>query len=223
MDIDERLGHVPLVAILRAPDASGFLPVVEVLYDSGFRGVEVTLTTAGAWQCIQDLRSSMPPDLLVGAGSLRRARDLVSASEAGAQFFVSQFASSELRDAAAGLGLDYIPGALTPTEVNACRTGGAVIIKVSPVGPIGGVAYVRELVAPMPDARLFVTGGVCVQDVVGYLDAGAAVVGLSRDLLGDALLPGADLEGLGIRAERVVQAVAVRSLASSSHRVEAAR
>jgi 2-dehydro-3-deoxyphosphogluconate aldolase/(4S)-4-hydroxy-2-oxoglutarate aldolase len=213
-DIGERLGDVPLVAILRAPDPARFLPVVEVLYHCGMRAVEITLTTAGAVECIQELRSSMPSDLLVGAGSLRSSSDLLAAHDAGAQFVVSQFASVELRDAADALGVDYIPGALTPTEVALCRAAGAAVVKLSPVGPVGGIAYLVELLAPMPDARIFVTGGVKVDDVVGYVDAGAAVVGLSRDLLRDALSPDGDLAALAGRARTAVDAVMTRSLSS---------
>jgi 2-dehydro-3-deoxyphosphogluconate aldolase/(4S)-4-hydroxy-2-oxoglutarate aldolase len=222
-DIGERLGEVPLVAILRALDTDRFASVVEVLYDCGIQAVEITLTTAGAVECIEELRSSMPSDLLVGAGSLRSSGDLLAAHEAGAQFFVSQFASAELRDAADALGAEYVPGALTPTEVAMCRSAGAAVVKLSPVGPVGGVDYVRELLAPMPDARLFVTGGVTVQDVAGYLDAGAAVVGLSRHLLGDALGPGGDLAGLAERARTAVRAAGMPSLRPSRSEAEVVR
>ncbi|MDP1910815.1 MAG: hypothetical protein Q8K85_21150, partial [Hyphomicrobium sp.] len=39
------------------------------------------------------------------------------------------------------------------------------------------------------------------------IDATAAVVGISRDLTRDALLPDGDLEGLAERAERVIRSV----------------
>jgi 2-dehydro-3-deoxyphosphogluconate aldolase/(4S)-4-hydroxy-2-oxoglutarate aldolase len=220
--ISERLGDLPLIAILRAQDATRFSSVVHVLYDAGFRAVEVTLTTVGAIECIRELRSAAPRDLLVGAGSLRTAADLIAAHDAGAEFFVSQFASPELRATADALSADYIPGALTPTEVAMCRAAGAGLVKVSPVGPVGGVTYVSELVAPMPDARLFVTGGVKADEVVAYLDAGAAVVGLSRDLLGDALVSGGDLAALARRAQTAVRAVATRTVAATHIGMEVA-
>ena len=203
------LADVPLVAILRARDASRFEPAVRVLQDAGVRAVEVTLTTIDAVDCIRHLRAAMP-ELLVGAGTLRSRADVLAAREAGAQFFVSQTASRELRKAAAELGVEYIPGAVTPTEVSRCRAHGASIVKISPVGPVGGVSYVRELLAPMPDAQVFATGDVRLEDVVGYLDAGAAVVGLSRHLLRDSLEPDGDLIALGARTAATVREVRAR-------------
>jgi 2-dehydro-3-deoxyphosphogluconate aldolase/(4S)-4-hydroxy-2-oxoglutarate aldolase len=104
-----------------------------------------------------------------------------------------------------------------------CRAAGAAVVKVSPVGPVGGVPYVRELLTPMPDARLFVTGGVRVGDIVGYLDAGAAIIGLSRDLLGDALEPRGDLTALATRTRTAVDSVATRSVASALLETEEVR
>ncbi len=221
-NIAEILADRPLVAILRARDSSRFEPAVRVLHRAGIRAVEVTLTTTGAVDCIRHLRSAMP-ELLVGAGTLRSRADVLAAGEAGAQFFVSQTASRELRKAAAELGVEYIPGALTPTEVSRCRAHGAAIVKISPVGPVGGVSYVRELLAPMPDAQVFATGDVRLEDVVGYLDAGAAVVGLSRHLLRDSLDPDGDLAGLGARAAATVREVRARHRAKQNMEVEVGR
>lgn len=222
-NIAEVLADVPLIAILRARDASRFEHAVHVLHGAGIRAVEVTLTTTGAVDCIRHLRSVMPPELLVGAGTLRSRADLLAAREAGAQFFVSQTSSRELRKAAAELGVEYIPGALTPTEVSRCRAHGAAIVKVSPVGPVGGVSYVRELLAPMPDAQVFATGDVRLEEVVGYLDAGAAVVGLSRHLLRDSLDPDGELAGLGARAAATVREVRTRHHAKHNAEEEAGR
>ena len=222
-NIAEILADAPLVAILRARDASRFEPAVRVLHRAGIRAVEVTLTTTGAVDCIRHLRSVMPPELLVGAGTLRSRADVLAAREAGAQFFVSQTASRELRKAAAELSVEYIPGALTPTEVSKCRAHGAGIVKISPVGPVGGVSYVRELLAPMPDAQVFATGDVLLEDVIGYLDAGAAMVGLSRHLLGDSLEPDGDLAALGARAASIVGAVRARHHAKQYSEEEVGR
>jgi 2-dehydro-3-deoxyphosphogluconate aldolase / (4S)-4-hydroxy-2-oxoglutarate aldolase len=50
--------------------------------------------------------------------------------------------------------LCYIPGALTPTEVISAWNRGVPTVKVSPIGPLGGLDYFRELLMPMPDVAV---------------------------------------------------------------------
>jgi 2-dehydro-3-deoxyphosphogluconate aldolase/(4S)-4-hydroxy-2-oxoglutarate aldolase len=80
------------------------------------------------------------------------------------------------------------------------------MVKVSPIGPLGGVSYLRELRGPLPDVAFMPTGGVTVEAAAQYLDAGAVAVGVSGALLEDVLL-GGDLSALAARAERLVSIV----------------
>jgi hypothetical protein len=62
-----------------------------------------------------------------------------------------------------------------------------------------------------------------LEDVVGYLDAGAAVVGLSRHLLRDSLEPDGDLTELGQRAAATVSEVRARHHAKQHSEEEVGR
>jgi 2-dehydro-3-deoxyphosphogluconate aldolase / (4S)-4-hydroxy-2-oxoglutarate aldolase len=103
-------------------------------------------------------------------------------------------------------GLPVVPGALTPTEVAAAWGAGATAVKVFPVSAVGGPAYVRAVRAPLPEVPLVPTGGVGIDDIGAYLDAGAAAVGLGSPLLGDAGDPHGDLAALADRTRRAVAA-----------------
>jgi 2-dehydro-3-deoxyphosphogluconate aldolase/(4S)-4-hydroxy-2-oxoglutarate aldolase len=91
-----------------------------------------------------------------------------------------------------------IPGALTPTEVEAAWRAGADLVKLFP-GSLGGPRYVRELLAPLADVPLLVTGGITADNAADYLRAGAAAVGAGSSLGGAPDLAGA--------ARRLVDAV----------------
>jgi hypothetical protein len=54
-----------------------------------------------------------------------------------------------------------------------------------PVHAVTGPAYVRDLLAPMPDLPLFATGGVTLEDVRPYAKAGARAVAVGSALFGD--------------------------------------
>ena len=123
---------------------------------------------------------------------------------------MSQVFRRPLVDAAAARGVPFFPGALTPTEILDAWESGVPAVKVSPIGPVGGLAYFDNLRGPLPDILMMPTGGVELDEVSAYLDKGAVAVGLSGSLIVDALLPGGDLAALAERAERAVAAVYAR-------------
>jgi 2-dehydro-3-deoxyphosphogluconate aldolase/(4S)-4-hydroxy-2-oxoglutarate aldolase len=79
------------------------------------------------------------------------------------------------------LGIPAIPGALTPTEVETAWRAGAAMVKLFPAG-LGGPGYVRDLLAPLRDVPLIVTGGVDASNARAFLDAGAVAVGVGSAL-----------------------------------------
>ena len=105
----------------------------------------------------------MLPEALVGVGTVRTVEHLRAASEAGAEFAVSQIFSPELAAAARKQQIPFIPGALTPTEVVTAWNAGVPAVKVSPIGPLGGVNYLKELRGPLPDIAMMPTGGVTLE------------------------------------------------------------
>ncbi len=204
----ERLARERLIAILRAPDADRFVAVAHALYDAGWRGIEVTLTTAGALEAIAEIRAALPADAWVGAGTVMTPADVQAVHAAGAQFAVSPVLDDGSVAAAGRLGLPFVPGALTPTEIVAAWRAGCPAVKVSPVVSVGGPGYLAQVGAFLPGIPLLPTGGVRPEEVPAYLRAGAAGVGLGGPLLGDALGPGGDLRALTLRAADVVAGLA---------------
>jgi 2-dehydro-3-deoxyphosphogluconate aldolase/(4S)-4-hydroxy-2-oxoglutarate aldolase len=194
-----------VVAVLRAPTAKHFVAACEVLRDAGITCFEYTLTTQGALEALAETRAAIP-DAVVGLGTVRTAQHLAAAAEAGAAFAVSQVFFPELVAAAQAHRIPYVPGTLTPTEVVSAWNTGVPAVKVSPIGPVGGVTYLTELRVPMPDVAIMPTGGVTLEAAGEYLDAGAVAVGVSGALFEDALL-GGDLETLKKRARQLVSSV----------------
>lgn len=217
-DLVARLGPRPVVAILRAPDADRFVAVSEVLWEAGFRCLEFTLTTRGALDAAREVRAALPDDLLLAVGTVRTEQHVREAVDAGADFLVSQVLRPALVDLARDRGVPFVPGALTPKEILDAWETGVPAVKVSPIGPLGGVEYLDQLRAPLPDIPMMPTGGVGVDEIDDYLARGAAAVGLSGPLLGDALLPGGDLDALAERARRATGATGAAAIGATSAR-----
>jgi 2-dehydro-3-deoxyphosphogluconate aldolase/(4S)-4-hydroxy-2-oxoglutarate aldolase len=150
---------------------------VERLHAAGIALVEITLDSDGALAAIRRHRGCL-------AGTVRTAADVDAAVEAGAAAVVSPGLVPAVVARARELGVPAIPGALTPSEIEAAWQAGAAMVKLFPAS-LGGPQYVRDLLAPLADVPLIVTGGVDSGNARAFLDAGAVAVGAGSSLLRD--------------------------------------
>jgi 2-dehydro-3-deoxyphosphogluconate aldolase / (4S)-4-hydroxy-2-oxoglutarate aldolase len=199
----ERLAASKVIAILRAEDTCYFPDVAQVLYDSGVRVFEATLTTPGALAAIGAMRLELGADAMVGAGSVRKQSDVDACVTAGAEFLITSTYSPKALDRAQAYGLPVVYEALTPTEIDAAWGRGAAAVKVFPVAQVGGPDYITAVRAPLPEIPLVPAGGVRLSDVDDYLGAGAFAVAAGSPLTGDALA-GGRLDELAKRASELV-------------------
>lgn len=140
---------------------------------------------------ITGLREHLGDDVLVGAGTVTTLERFSRSVACGAQFIVSPAFDAEIVDMARDADLPVVPGALTPTEVLAAWRGGATVVKLFPVGPLGP-GYVRTLLEPLAEVTVMCNGLVTIADAPEFLRAGAAAVGMGATLFGD-------LEPTGVR------------------------
>jgi 2-dehydro-3-deoxyphosphogluconate aldolase/(4S)-4-hydroxy-2-oxoglutarate aldolase len=194
-----------IVAIVRAATGEWVDAAVDSLVEAGITCIELTLTMPGAIASIQALVSRLGNDACVGAGTVLTRLQARECIDAGARFLVSPSLVPDVVEAASDDGIPCLPGALTPTEIVAAWTSGAAAVKLFPAS-VGGVRYLRDVRAPLPDVPLIPTGGVGLEHVADYLRAGAIAVGLGSPLFQDAL-DGGDLTTLATRAARLHDAV----------------
>ena len=85
--------------------------------------------------------------------------------------------------------------------------GGADILKVFPAD-VGGPGYLRALHGPLPQVKLLPTGGVDLETLGGFFDAGACAVGLGSSLVEKQAVATGDMARIRELAEAYVAAVA---------------
>ena len=105
-----------IVAVATLERAADALPLADALCAGGVRVLEITLRTAAASAAIEQLRKARP-DAIVGAGTVRDARTLSAARDAGAQFVVSPGFTRALHEAASVGALPWLPGVATASEI----------------------------------------------------------------------------------------------------------
>jgi 2-dehydro-3-deoxyphosphogluconate aldolase/(4S)-4-hydroxy-2-oxoglutarate aldolase len=78
-----------------------------------------------------------------------------------------------------------MPGAATICEVIEAMECGAEIVKVFP-GEILGPPFVKAVKGPLPQAHLMPTGGVSLENVGQWINAGSVAIGVGGNLTAGA-------------------------------------
>lgn len=173
------LGRERASAIIRTKDQRSAAEGMEAAVRAGFKVIEFTLTIPGALELIHEFSANRA--LVVGAGTVLQPDEAQAAVSAGASFLVSPVVDSYLLEAATDLGVAVMPGAHTPTELWRAYQLGAPLQKLFPA-PVGGPAWLRTVLGPMPFLRVVPTQGVEADNVAKWLEAGAFAVGFTSAL-----------------------------------------
>jgi 2-dehydro-3-deoxyphosphogluconate aldolase / (4S)-4-hydroxy-2-oxoglutarate aldolase len=173
----QRLSDATVIAIFRMREPQHAIEGAGAVVRGGFEAVEVTMNAPGATDALVEIAGRI--DAIVGAGTVVAAEQIKEAYDAGAEFIVTPVVSPEIVEAAHGLGLPVVMGASTPTEIFTARKAGADWVKVFPAEALGGPDYIEYVLGPLDDIPLMVTGGLTPENYLGYLDAGAELVGFT--------------------------------------------
>jgi len=185
------LCDVGIVPVVRAKSADVLVDLSKALIAGGVPVAEVTLTVPGAIDGIRKLVATFGKDLLVGVGSVTRVEQVEEAVAAGAEFVVGPVLIPEVIAAARKCGKVVVPGALTPTEAFQAHTLGADIVKIFPAS-VGGPAYFKAILAPMPFLKLMPTGGVDLDTAGAFIKAGAVTLGAGTSLVDNVAIQKGD-------------------------------
>ncbi len=175
----ERTGIVAAIRVYSAPEA---LFAVDAVVAGGIDVVEITLTVPQATKVIANLVKDVP-DVVVGAGGIQDIAEASECLDAGAQFLTSDGLKPPIIEFAVKKGVTVFPGALTPTEVMTAWEARADFVKVVPCAQIGGETYISSLRKMFPDIPLIAAGGVTEKNASKFIFAGAAALGIGRELL----------------------------------------
>jgi 2-dehydro-3-deoxyphosphogalactonate aldolase len=191
------LPDLPLVAILRGLDPVDAAAVGRVLFDAGWRLLEVPLNRPGALDAIRILVEMAPPDAIVGGGTMLSVADVDAVAQAGGRLFVSPNCNPTVIAHARASGMLCAPGVATPTEAFAALDAGAHALKLFPaesIGPAGLKAMKSVLPAGTP---LWPVGGVAPEQIAAWKAAGATGAGIGSQLF----TLGVTLDDLAARAQ----------------------
>ncbi|TYC49083.1 bifunctional 4-hydroxy-2-oxoglutarate aldolase/2-dehydro-3-deoxy-phosphogluconate aldolase [Weissella muntiaci] len=172
-----------VIAVVRASSAAMAERIVEALVAGGITGIELTFTVPQADQVIEKLVNQYAgTDVVVGAGTVLDAITARLAIMAGAEFLVSPSFDVETAKIANLYQIPYMAGAMTITEMRSALEYGVDIVKLFP-GSEASPAMVKAVKAPMPQLNVMPTGGVNLDNMSEWFDAGVVAVGVGGSLL----------------------------------------
>jgi 2-dehydro-3-deoxyphosphogluconate aldolase/(4S)-4-hydroxy-2-oxoglutarate aldolase len=164
----EVMQDAPVIPVIVLGDVAHAVPLARALVAGGIRMLEVTLRTPAALQCIEAIAREVP-EAVAGAGTVRNAGDAQASVKAGARFIVSPGYTSALGRACKELGVAFLPGVATGSEIMAAQDDGYTQLKFFPAVPSGGVPMLKAWQGPFADVSFCPTGGITAANARDFL------------------------------------------------------
>lgn len=183
LDVLNRILNTGLVAIIRADVADHAERIAEACAKGGVTVLEITFTVPGAAKVIEALSKQYAGEMIVGAGTVLDPETARIAILSGAKFVVSPALNGETARLCNRYQIPHMPGTGTVKEIIEAMEAGADIIKIFPSEGLGP-GFVKAVRSPLPQAQLMPTGGVSLDNVTDWIQAGCVAVGVSGHLTG---------------------------------------
>jgi 2-dehydro-3-deoxyphosphogluconate aldolase/(4S)-4-hydroxy-2-oxoglutarate aldolase len=167
-----------VVAVVRGKTPEEAISISEAAIEGGFRAIEVTYTTPAAEKVFEALRGS---DGVIGAGTVLDSETARHAILNGAEFVVSPHFDKNIALICNRYSIPYLPGCMTITEIMTALEYGCDIVKLFPANRFDP-SFIGAVNGPLPQVRIMPTGGVNLDNVGAWLEAGAVAAGIGSDL-----------------------------------------
>ena len=173
---------MPLVAILRGLQPERAADVAGVLFEAGFRALEVPLNRPGAIDAIATLVRMAPTDAWIGAGTVLDVAQVDAVGDTGATLIVSPHFDAAVVRRARECGLRTVPGVFTASEAFAAWRAGADALKIFPAEAMTHSGLTGLTTVLPPGLPLWPVGGIVPDNIAAWRKAGATGFGLGGGL-----------------------------------------
>ena len=164
------LHKFPVIPVIVLDDANDAVPLAEALLAGGLNIIEVTFRTAAAAESIERIAKAFP-EMQVGAGTVVTLEQAKRAIDAGSKFGLAPGTDPETIAYFKQQGVPFIPGIMTPSDIQAAVKAGCTSLKFFPAGAAGGPKLLKAMAAPYANLgiKFCPTGGVTLDNMNDYL------------------------------------------------------
>jgi 2-dehydro-3-deoxyphosphogluconate aldolase/(4S)-4-hydroxy-2-oxoglutarate aldolase len=209
--IQDLINKEGLLPLFYHHDVELCIEVARALYNAGVRIVEFTNRGKNALENFKTLikeRDAAMPGLMMGIGTIKTSEDATNFIDAGADVLISPTFNSGVADVAYMNKVLWIPGCMTPTEIQVAESAGCTLIKLFP-GNVLGTSYVPAIKPLFPSLQFVVTGGVETsrENLTSWFKSGVAGVGIGSKLITEKILADKDYTTLTTNTKEVLQTI----------------
>jgi 2-dehydro-3-deoxyphosphogluconate aldolase/(4S)-4-hydroxy-2-oxoglutarate aldolase len=173
-----------IMAVLRQIPRENLVPLCDLLVEGGVRSLEITNDYAGTYDDIALLSARFGAGASVGVGTTWSVEQAEAADAAGSTFCVLPGVDVETAQRSAELGMLTLPGVQTPAEIQTALKAGADVLKFFPANP-PGPTWLAQVIPAYSQKPFMATGGVTIENMAAFFDAGVIAVGMGDTLFGD--------------------------------------
>lgn len=183
--------------------------VVEACYEGGVRLFEFTNRGDFAFEVFGELNKwtlKNCPEMIMGVGSVIDEATASLYIAMGANFIVSPLIDEGTAKVCNKRKIAWSPGCGSVTEIGRAHELGAEVVKIFPGSQVGGPAFVKAVLGPMPWASIMPTGGVTPDEanLKQWFDAGVTCVGLGSQLFPKEVLEEGNYEYITQKCSEVI-------------------
>uniref|UniRef100_UPI00093626CF bifunctional 2-keto-4-hydroxyglutarate aldolase/2-keto-3-deoxy-6-phosphogluconate aldolase n=1 Tax=Streptobacillus notomytis TaxID=1712031 RepID=UPI00093626CF len=170
-----------LVAVIRGRDEEEAYLISKKVIEGGIRIIELTFTTPFIENTIERLTKENIEGVIIGAGTVLDAITARIAIMKGARFIVSPHLDVEISKLCNRYKVIYMPGCSTITEILKALESGVDLVKLFP-GDLLKPSFIKNSKGPLPQAEMMPSGGVSIDNMDEWLNAGAYALGIGSAL-----------------------------------------
>lgn len=187
------------------------IDVMKSLYGAGVRAIEYTNRGENALQNFVAMKREVVnrlPGMMLGIGTIKTVSDAKAFIDADADFIVCPVVVPEVGKMVQDAGLLWVPGCMTPTEINMAENAGAELVKIFP-GNVLGPGFIKAVKELFPRIQFMPTGGVEMdrENLQSWFNAGVVAVGVGSKLVSKAVLQNKQYDLLQHEAAKVLALV----------------
>lgn len=160
----------PIIPVIVIDKVEAAEPLAEAVLNGGMDVIEITFRTAAAAEAITRIRKTFP-EILVGAGTVVTPQQAQAAMDAGVNFGLAPGLNPATVKYFQKHKTLFIPGVMTPSEIEQGLTLDCKLLKFFPAGSAGGVGMLNALGGPYASqgVKFCPTGGVSLENMNEYL------------------------------------------------------
>ena len=183
VEILTRIEKTGVVAVVRENSRERAYESAKAVIKGGIKGIEVTFSVPQADKVIADLKSEYQGDtsVVIGAGTVLDAVTARLAIIAGAEFIVSPCFDQTTAELCNLYQVPYMPGCMTITEMQRALKSGADVVKLFPANNFTP-QMIKAAKAPLPQINIMPTGGINLENITQWKQAGAVLAGVGGNL-----------------------------------------